>query len=100
VFELRTGTGSEQVLQLTGNFDAASAREIGSFVRALSAPDRAILDFSRSRDVDYYALAVLATDLERASARVALRGLRRREIRLLRYFGIHPADYGVAEDDV
>ena len=82
----------ELLIQLDGVFDVPAAKRLG---RALeqARPGAAIrVDAARVTSFDDFGLALLAQALgETRASRVALRGLRTHQLRILRYFGLDPA---------
>jgi hypothetical protein len=81
----RINTGDECELRLRGELCLSSAREL--FEMALSEDcSRVVLDFSAC-EVEDRALSALAELLNEAQLRVAVRGLRERQFRLLEYLG-------------
>jgi hypothetical protein len=81
----RIETGDLCELRPLGPLELSSAREL--FERALSEDcSRVVLDFSGC-EVEDRALSALAELLNEAHLRVAVRGLRERQFRLLEYLG-------------
>jgi hypothetical protein len=72
--------------RLTGSFDLAAARTLCD---ALIAGGRreVLVDVTRVRDVHDDALALLSRAMHVLRGRVALRGLNRHQLRVLRYLG-------------
>jgi len=72
-------------LRLRGELCLSSAREV--FERALAEDcSRVVIDFSAC-EVEDRALSALADLLNEANVRLAVRGLRERQLRLLEYLG-------------
>jgi hypothetical protein len=81
----RIDTPHQCELRLRGELRLSSAREL--FELALSEDcERLVLDFSGC-EVEDRALSALAELLNEAHLRVAVRGLRERQLRLLEYLG-------------
>ena len=77
--------GGQCELRLQGELRLGNAREV--FERALSEDSRrVVLDFSAC-EVEDRALSALAELLNEAHVRLAVRGLRERQLRLLEYLG-------------
>jgi anti-anti-sigma regulatory factor len=95
MFTLEQGLGCKAVLRFSGALDAASALEVRPFL-ASAAPGNITLDFSQASSVDYYGLSVLISEMQaQGGMTVLLRGLRLNQIRMLRYFGLDPARFGL-----
>jgi anti-anti-sigma regulatory factor len=80
----------EEVVHLDGVFDVSTAHALRSRLNA-TGDDRAVVvvDFSHVGAFEDFALAVLAQGLgPEAHDRVTLRGLCKRQARILRYFGV------------
>ena len=81
----RIDTPDQCELRLRGELQLTDAREL--FERALSEDcDRVVLDFSGC-EVEDRALSALAELLQAAHLKLAVRGLRERQLRLLEYLG-------------
>jgi hypothetical protein len=81
----RTETSGRCILRVIGDLHPSGAREL--FERALQEDcEKLLLDFS-SCEVEDRALSALAELLSQAHLRVAVRGLRERQLRLLEYLG-------------
>jgi anti-anti-sigma regulatory factor len=75
------------VVRLAGVFDHASAFELHE--RLEREPDGdLVLDFSSVRELADLGVAALAHGLAAGERRLRLRGLRRRQIAIFRYFGV------------
>jgi hypothetical protein len=95
MFKREQGAGGEAVVRFSGVLDAASAREVRPFLMH-DGPGNVTLDFSQAGTVDYYGLSVLVSEMvARSEMTVLLRGLRANQIRMLRYFGLDPARFGL-----
>ena len=79
--------GGRTVVRLSGVFDHASAFELEE--RLEREPDgELVLDFSSVRELADLGVAALAHGLAAGERRLRLRGLRRRQIEIFRYFGV------------
>jgi len=77
-----------EVIHVDGVFDGLTARRVEALL-GRAAEGRSIdLDLTQVRDFHDFGVAVLAQALTRSRARVAVRGLRLHQLRLLRYFGV------------
>jgi hypothetical protein len=95
MFKRDQSVGGEAVVRFSGVLDATSAREVRPFLMH-DGPGSVTLDFSKAGAVDYYGLSVLVSEmLARGEMTVLLRGLRANQIRMLRYFGLDPARFGL-----
>ena len=95
MFWKEQNTGGESVVRFRGVLDAASAREVRPFLLD-SESSRITLDFSQASYVDYYGLSVLLSEmLVRSEVAVQLHGFNVNQIRMLRYFGLDPAQFGL-----
>lgn len=92
MFEVTRGARGEVVVRLGGTFDGAAAGRVCTRLRELPAQAEVMLDFSRVREVQDLGLAALAAAIAGRTPPVALRGLGRHHERLLRYFGVDPAN--------
>ena len=89
MFTRELGVGSEAVVRFNGVLDAASAREVGAFLR-FEPKGKLTLDFSQATDVDNCGLSALAAEIAQSDGAVHLRGLRVNQIRMLKYLGLDP----------
>jgi anti-anti-sigma regulatory factor len=86
------GRPTASVIRLEGSFDVPSARLVENSLKRMKAGEVVRVDFTRVRQFNDFAIAVLAQALNRPGAPEAkLEGLRLHQVRLLRYFGIAPA---------
>ncbi len=76
------------VLRVEGTFDAPAARALEASLAKAAAGARVDVDLTHVRDFHDLAIAVLADALHRSPAAVAVHGLGRRQLRVLRYFGV------------
>jgi anti-anti-sigma regulatory factor len=95
MYRRELGTNCEVILRFTETFDAAAARDVGPSLRRVPSDQGIVLDFTQTHDVDYYGLSVLAGEISQSPAHVSLRGLSHRHVRMLRYFGLDPASFGI-----
>jgi anti-anti-sigma regulatory factor len=96
MFWRERGAGGETVVRFTGVLDATSARTIRQFLN-VGPPGKVILDLGQAVDVDYYGLSVLVVEIAQSGRAVLLRGLHVNHVRMLRYFGLDPAQFGLAD---
>lgn len=76
-------------LEFDSRFTVADAKHLRESVLALAPVARLTLDFTRVRELQDSALAILATTLKALPrTRIVVRGLTMHHWRLLRYFGI------------
>jgi hypothetical protein len=81
-------------LQFDSRFTVADATHLRDSVLALAPIKRVTLDFTRVRELQDAAIAILAATLSLLSgSRVVLRGLTAHHWRLLRYFGIEQSAF-------
>ncbi len=82
----------EVLIEMDGVFDVPAAKRLGAVLEH-ARPGAAIrIDVARVSAFEDFGLALLAQALgETGAARVALRGLRGHQLRILRYFGVDPA---------
>lgn len=80
--------GGRTVIRIAGGFfDRASAFELRDRLEHEPAGDL-VLDFSLVREFADLGVATLAHGLAGAERRLKLRGLRRHQLRIFRYFGV------------
>ncbi len=89
----RRGSEREELLiELDGVFDVPAAKRLGVALERARPGDAIRIDVARVAHFEDFGLALLAQALGETSAtRVALRGLRGHQLRILRYFGVDPA---------
>jgi anti-anti-sigma regulatory factor len=77
-------------IECTGVFDLRAALGLDETVALVKRGGAVVLDLSRVSDFHDAGLAVLARTIQRLDAthRVDVRGLRERQLRLLRYLGV------------
>ncbi len=91
----RDHDGARPAYRIRGAFDRAGAWVLRERIECDPAP-ALLLDFTQVRDFSDLAVAVLAHGLAGSERRVAFRGLRERELRILRYCGV-PLDERAGE---
>lgn len=84
--------GSELLLRLTGDFEAADAWQVHEAIQGAGRGALVVLDFSQVRHFEDFAIALIAPDLVATpSHRVRIRGLGLHQRRILEYFGVKGA---------
>ncbi len=79
------------VIRLEGTFDLPAARVLASSLERVAGNGGVRVDFTRVRQFNDFAVALLAQALKRsASSGVRVEGLTLHQVRLLRYFGVDP----------
>ena len=86
--ELVTATTT---LRLEGTLDGVAARRVEALLDRAEPGARFHVDVTQVREFHDFGVAVLGRALARTRASVSLRGLRRHQICVLRYFGIETA---------
>ncbi len=77
---------------MDGPFDVPAAKRLGSALERARPGEAIRIDVSRATAFEDFGLALLAQALgETPAGRVAVRGLRGHQLRILRYFGVDPA---------
>lgn len=84
---VRETDGARAVLRVAGVLDRPSALELTERV-GREAAGEVVLDLSLVREFPDLGVAALAQGLAGAERRVWLRGLRRHQLRMFRYFGV------------
>jgi anti-anti-sigma regulatory factor len=88
----RTVPRGEVLIELDGVFDVPAAKRLAGALERASRGEVVRIDLARVASFEDFGLALLAQALrETRAARVALRGLRTHQLRILRYFGLDPA---------
>ncbi len=82
------------VLRVEGVFDALAARALEASLVKTDAGARVDVDLTHVREFPDFAIAVLADALPRSPCAVAVHGLGRRQLRVLRYFGVEAGSPG------
>ncbi len=85
---VRECDGARTVFRLAGFFDRSMAWSLREEIAAEKSSLEILLDFSLVRDFSDLAVAILAHGLTRIARRVAFRGLRQHQVRILRYCGV------------
>lgn len=87
-------------MELDGVFDLSAARALDQAVDSVKRGGSLSVDFRRVHDFHDVGLAVLARTIQRSREEVELdvRGLRDRQHRMLRYFGVVLSGHGVLGD--
>ncbi len=81
---------------MDGVFDVPAAKRLGARLERAQRGEVIRIDVARVSAFEDFGLALLAQALgETRAARVAVRGLRGHQLRILRYFGVDPARYRV-----
>jgi len=81
--------GSEILLRLTGDFEAADAWKVHEAIQGAARGSHVVLDFSQVPHFEDFAIALIAPDLVATSAhKVRIRGLGLHQRRILEYFGV------------
>ena len=79
-------------IRIEGVFDVPAARRVRELLDAAPATDSVAVDLSQVREFHDPGVAVLAEALAgEGGSRVAVRGLRQHQIRMLRYLGVAPS---------
>jgi len=82
----------EVLIELERPFDLPAAKRLAVALERASSGGVVRIDFARVASFEDFGLALLAQALrETRAARVALRGLRTHQLRILRYFGLDAA---------
>jgi STAS domain-containing protein len=84
---VRKTEGEHAVIHVAGVFDRPSALELSGRLERETLGD-VVLDFSLVREFADLGVAALAVGLAGADRRIRLRGLRQRQLRIFRYFGV------------
>jgi anti-anti-sigma regulatory factor len=89
-------SNSGRSVELDGVFDLNAARALDQTVDSVKRGGSLLVDFRRVRDFHDVGLAVLARTIQRSREDLELdvRGLRERQHRMLRYFGVELAGHG------
>jgi anti-anti-sigma regulatory factor len=85
----------ESTIRLEGVFDGIAARRLEALLARAAPQVRFEIDLTQVREFHDFGVAVLANALTRTRAHVVLSGLRRHQVRLLRYFGVEAPRSGV-----
>ena len=79
------------VIYVSGAFDGIRARRLEALLAGAAPGARVRVDLTQVREFHDFGVAVLAQAMTRCKAHVTLLGLRRHQIRMLRYFGVDTA---------
>jgi len=82
----------EVVIDLDGVFDGPAARRVEANLISAAPGTRVRIDLTKVREFQDFGVAVLGHAVSRCRARVVVRGLRQHQLRVLRYFGLDPAE--------
>ena len=82
------------LIDVQGIFDGPAARRLEATLVRAEPGVRFRIDLTQVREFQDFAIGVLAQALTRCQADVALRGLRRHQVRMFRYFGVDAAVLG------
>ncbi len=96
MFWRERSAGGETLVRFKGVLDATSARDVRRFL-VVEPGAKVVLDLGQAVAIDYYGLSVLVTEISRSGRTVSLRGLAGNHVRMLRYFGVDPAQLGLDE---
>jgi anti-anti-sigma regulatory factor len=96
MFWREQGKEDEVLVRFSGILDAATARGVRRYL-GIDLPKKVVLDFSQSANVDYYGLSVLVSEIAACGRAVLLRGLDVGHVRMLRYFGLDPGQFGLSD---
>lgn len=92
------GHRTAAVIHLEGNFDVPAARLLQNSLKGLGGDTPIRVDFTRVRQFNDFAVAILAQALVAPGAgTVRLVGLRLHQVRMLRYFGVSPDVFRLEE---
>lgn len=87
MIDVKRGERGEVLIQLGGTFDRNAAARLSRWLGELPTATPLVIDFSRVDDLQDVGVAAVAPELASHSG-VALRGLGRHHLRLLRYCGL------------
>lgn len=87
MMDVTRGETGEVLIQVAGTFDRNAAARLSRRLSELPRATRLVIDFSRVDDLQDLGVAAVAQQLADHSG-VALRGLGRHQLRLLRYCGL------------
>jgi hypothetical protein len=83
--------GNTVIYRIAGRFEGSCAWDLSARLDQEPLLE-VVLDFSRVSEFVDSSVAVIASPLVSSSHRVSLQGLRQHQERLLRYFGVEPAE--------
>ncbi|HYD41075.1 MAG TPA: hypothetical protein VEB43_09620 [Anaeromyxobacter sp.] len=87
MMDVTRGEAGEVLIQVAGTFDRNAATRLSLWLSELPRATPLVIDFSRVSDLQDVGVATVAQQLV-AHSGVALRGLGRHHLRLLRYCGV------------
>ncbi len=91
----REACPTDLTVELEGVFDLPAAKRVERLLEGAGRGRTVRVDLTRVREFQDLGLAFLAQALTASRAsRVALRGLRLHQARMLRYFGVDPERFG------
>lgn len=86
----------QRLITCDGVFDVPAARRLEQTLANAPAGEALRVDLTRVSEFHDFGLAVLAQALKHeVVARIVLLGLRKHQIRMLRYFGVDASRYGL-----
>lgn len=85
--DVKRGEAGEVLIQVAGTFDRNAAARLSQWVSEMPRATPLVIDFSHVDDLQDVGVAAVAQELASHSG-VALRGLGRHHLRLLRYCGL------------
>lgn len=88
------GRGGEDIVRFTGVLESTSGHEVKRFLD-VDGTAPVVLDFSQASEIDYYGLSVLVAEIAQSGRAVILRGFHANHVRMLRYFGVDLARFGL-----
>jgi hypothetical protein len=92
---MQVAARADLTIRIEGIFDVSAARRVLELLDAAPETNTVSVDLSHVREFQDPGVQVLAEALAGpGAARVAVRGLRQHQIRMLRYFGVPPAALG------
>ena len=87
MMDVTRGEAGEVLVQVAGTFDRNAAARLSRWLAELPRAVSLVIDFSRVDDLQDVGVAAVAQELAGHSG-IALRGLGRHHLRLLRYCGV------------
>lgn len=87
MMDVKRGSQGEVFIEIEGTFDRNAAARLSRWLGDLPNATRLVIDFSRVHDLQDVGVAAVAPELANHSG-LALRGLGRHQLRLLRYCGL------------
>ena len=96
MYSCEEGEGGEALVRVRGSLDPLAARELRELIEHQTSR-LVILNLSEADESDYCGLAVLLRELRGSRSVVRLSGVVARQIRMIRYFGLEPVQFGIEE---